>query len=229
MAIGKQRVSRRNLDAFLTWAIRNGYTVLENPRFGAKTVNRSLHRPGSWHGDGLAADINWSPSLFERSKIKKAIPVAQSMGLATIYALLGVDQYTRTHQNHLHVDVGASSDHGKGLFLPPRGDLVVWDLQDAVGVNGKTQDNLWGKDTDRRLELVRAASVYRGRKFPAGVKNTQKVLGVHADGKWGPRSAAAHDRAVKEIQRALEVTADGVWGARTDEAFRSARSKYLVR
>lgn len=46
------------------------------------------------------------------------------------------------------------------------------------------------------------------------VRDIQKVVGVTADGVYGPATAAA----VKSWQQKLQIPADGVWGPRTDEA-----------
>jgi hypothetical protein len=87
----------------------------------------------------------------------------------------------------------------------------------------KARDNLWGPDTDTRLQAVRAASTFGGGKFPHGVKTAQRAVRVKADAKWGPKSRAGHDKTVTEIQTVLGVPADGIWGPTTDRAYLALR------
>lgn len=85
-------------------------------------------------------------------------------------------------------------------------------------------DNIWGPDTDKRINAVRSASNYGGVKFPWGVKFTQQVVGATADGIWGPKSRAAHDTTTKAVQSAVGATADGVWGPKTQAAVDTAHN-----
>jgi hypothetical protein len=93
-------------------------------------------------------------------------------------------------------------------------------LQKAVRA---TTDNVWGDDSSKRLNAVRAASNWKGKKFPYGVRYTQGVVGTKVDGVWGGNSNAAHDATVRAIQRAVGVKATGVYNATTDNAVK----KYL--
>jgi hypothetical protein len=93
-----------------------------------------------------------------------------------------------------------------------------------------TADNQWGIDTDKCGESLEAATPWGGRKYPYGVRYTQKVVGTTQDGAWGPKSNTALTNTVIAVQKALAGMgfdpkgADGVWGQNTDTAYNSARS-----
>jgi len=106
---------------------------------------------------------------------------------------------------------------------PSGGATPVRALQKAVGA---TVDGIWGRDTDKRLETVKAAADFHGGEFPHGVTYAQKVVGTKADGVWGRKSSAAHDKTVEAIQKALGVEVDGIWGAETDAAYKAARAAH---
>jgi hypothetical protein len=223
MAIGQQQASSHTLDRFLAWAKAHGFRIAEHPDYGGVTP---VHTKGSWHDDGLAADLNWGApgtSSAERREFEYAIEVAQSMGLGCIYALKGTAGSASTHRTHLHVDCGPSTNLGDRYTRTPAGDRKVQLCQNAVHFPLKQRDNLWGADTEKRLESVRAASAFKGGKFPHGVKFTQKCVGVTEDGEWGEKSRAAHDKTVMELQTQLGVKADGIWGAKTDRAYLALR------
>ncbi|MFD6176709.1 MULTISPECIES: peptidoglycan-binding domain-containing protein [unclassified Isoptericola] len=225
MGIGRQSASASTLRAFLKWAHAYGFRVAEHPDYGGV---HPVHTKGSWHYDGLAADLNYGPAgspASERTAAQYAIQVAQSMGLGVIYALRGTHGSAAGHRDHLHVDVSASTNLGDRYTTTPKGDRRVQQLQEAVGFPWKQRDNLWGPDTEKRLEDVRAASRFRGSKFPHGVAATQRAVGADDDGKWGPKSRAAHDRTVQAIQRVLGVKADGVWGPTTERAYQALRKE----
>jgi hypothetical protein len=227
MALSKQVTPARNLAAFMRWAhAAPGYRVSEHPAFGG--VTSGVHAAGSFHYDGLAADINWginSPP-GERVHLLAALEVAESMGLALIYARDGTAGAAGNHRTHLHVDVGEWSNYGLGNVRRREGDLLVWELQRAVFRDVAQQDNLWGANTDKRLIGIRLASEFAGPRFPYGRRYVQRVLRVDDDGIWGAESRAAHDRAVADIQEALGVEDDGVWGPVTDAEYRRAREAY---
>lgn len=228
MALSKQSAPTQNLKIFMTWADAAGYRVNEHPDYGGVTA---VHTKGSWHYDGLAADINWgapgSPR-GEAGRLLAALAVAESMGLAVIYARDGVEGAAANHQSHLHVDVGSWSNHGAGNVHSASGDLVPWRIQGAVYPDGPVvaRDNIWGPDTDKRVWAVRQASAFAGELFPYGVEYTQQVVGTADDGDWGDLSRLAHDHAVAAIQRALSVGDDGRWGNGTEGAYQRARKVY---
>lgn len=104
-------------------------------------------------------------------------------------------------------------------------------LQQAVRAD---DDNVWGGETDRHCNAVREASNWGGRDFPYGVEFAQRVVGTKPDGKWGPKSEAAHDDTVVEMQTALRAmgfnpgTIDGRWGENTEDAYQAARKACRV-
>lgn len=223
MALGKQQASSHTLDRFLAWADAYGFRIGEHPDHGGVSP---VHTPGSWHDDGLAADLNWGPpgtSPAERKRFLYAIQVAQSMGLGVIYARDGVGGSAATHRTHLHVDCGTSTNFGAGYTRTPRGDRKVQLSQNAVNFPMRRKDNLWGPDTDKRIEAVRRASQLHGVKFPHGVKFAQRCVGVERDGDWGPDSRAGHDVAVIKLQRAWGIADDGIWGDQTEATYKTIR------
>lgn len=227
MGLSQQITPTSTLTRFMAWAHAAGYRVGEHPAYGG--VNPAVHARGSWHNDGLAADINWGAGSppSERAHLLVALEVAESMGLALIFARDGVAGVAANHRNHLHVDVGEWSNYGDGNVRRRSGDLEVWSLQGAVRTPIAGRDNLWGPDTDKRLRAVQQASEFAGPRFPYGVEYTQRVVGTHDDGKWGDKSQSAHDATVSAVQRSLGVHDDGVWGTNTDRAYRAARRAYL--
>lgn len=118
MALSKQKASSATLLEFLAYAHGLGYHVGEHPQYGG--VDDSVHRPESWHADGLAADINWRRSGSERDKLLELIPVAESFGLGLTFARDGTTGSAATHTSHLHVDVGSYSNYGSGA-VPAKG------------------------------------------------------------------------------------------------------------
>lgn len=90
--------------------------------------------------------------------------------------------------------------------------------QRAVNVRA---DSFWGDDTDRAVDLVRAAL---NGNFPEGKAATQRVVGTTPDGRWGKLSRAALVQTVRELQAAWGTSADGVWGQLTEAAWQAARA-----
>lgn len=95
-------------------------------------------------------------------------------------------------------------------------------LQRIVGAN---PDNIWGPDTEKRINAVRMAAKYFGRKFPYGVAYTQRVVGTTADGSWGKNSIAAHDRVVKKIQAGFGIKQDCLYGPDTNKHVLALKAK----
>lgn len=225
MALGRQLSPVNTLVTFCLWAKRAGFKVGE--MHGLSTVH-PVHAVNSWHYDkddggyGKAADINHpSGGAAERTELANAARVAQSLGLGVIFGQHGTNGPARTHQGHLHVDVGPYSNLGAGQ-VPTHGggDKITAGVQ---RVTGAVVDEVWGQDTDTRVEAVRLASKRHGVTFPWGVEHTQRVLGATPDGVWGPRSRARHDVTVKALQAVLGVEADGIWGQQTETAYGVAR------
>ncbi|MEN5074532.1 hypothetical protein ABE437_12000 [Isoptericola cucumis] len=226
MGFGKQSSRSSTLKRYLRWADAYGFRVSEHPSYGG--VTRGAHASRSWHYDGLAADLNWGPPgapASERTNVRFAIKVADSLGLGVIYARDGTVGSAADHRSHLHVDVGSTSNYGRGLVRVPEGQRRTQSLQGAAHFPWAQRDNLWGTNTDKRLQAIRAASRMHGTKFPYGVKLAQRAVGVTADGKWGPKSRAAHDRTVAAVQRAISVSPTGVWGPVTERTYLKVRSK----
>ncbi|SKC80621.1 hypothetical protein [Krasilnikoviella flava] len=226
LRIGRQKSSSTTLKAYLSWARAYGFRVSEHPSYGG--VTRGAHSSNSWHYDGLAADLNWGPAgapASERTRARFAIKVADSMGLGVIYARDGTVGSAGSHRSHLHVDVGTTSNYGRGRVPAPVGTRKTQQLQKVAHFPLAQRDNLWGPNTDQRLQSIRAASRMHGTKFPYGVKTAQRAVGVTADGKWGPKSRAAHDKAVAALQRVVSVSDTGTWGPATERAYTSLRNK----
>ncbi|MFE5307848.1 peptidoglycan-binding protein [Isoptericola sp. NPDC056605] len=226
LGIGRQKSSSTMLRHYLSWARAYGFRVSEHPSYGG--VTRGAHSKNSWHYDGLAADLNYGPAgapSSERTRARTAIKVADSMGLGVIYARDGTVGSAASHRNHVHVDVGTTSNYGRGTVLAPAGSRTTQRLQQVAHFPLAQRDNLWGPSTDQRLQAIRAASRMHGTKFPYGVKTAQRAVGVTADGKWGPKSRAAHDKAVAALQRVVGVSATGTWGPATESKYLSVRKK----
>jgi hypothetical protein len=230
MGLGAQRGTVTALVTFALWCKRNGYQVGE--MHGFATVH-NVHAKGSWHydkenGHGKALDLNWpGGGNTERARLAAAVPVAQMLGLGVIYGRDGTNGPTRTHQGHLHADVGAYSNLGRGeVVTHTGGDVVTSGIQGAVHAHA---DQVWGPDTEQRTNAVRASTRHHGGTHPHVVTYTQAVIGTTTDGKWGPASSRAHDNAVKGIQVALKLRGfyggaiDGVWGQGTETGFMNAR------
>ncbi|MCK9794564.1 hypothetical protein M1843_12480 [Isoptericola sp. 4D.3] len=226
LRIGRQKSSSTTLKAYLSWARAYGFRVSEHPSYGG--VTRGAHSRNSWHYDGLAADLNWGPagtSATERSRLRFAIKVADSMGLGVIHARDGSVGSAAGHRGHLHVDVGTTSNYGRGRVAAPAGSRTAQRLQQVAHFPLAQRDNLWGPSTDQRLQAIRAASRMHGSKFPYGVKTAQRAVGVTPDGAWGPKSRAAHDKAVAALQRVVGVSPTGTWGPATERSYTSVRKK----
>lgn len=230
MALSKQSAHDSHIVAFADIMKRAGFSVGEMYPYDAP--NKGVHSSKSWHYDEFkhggkryskAADINLRGGGYkERARFREfAIPVAESLGLGIIHARDGYVGAASAHRTHLHVDLGSYSNYGRGLVrCKAGGSTITYSIQIATRAD---VDNLWGDDTDKHAEAVRAASNWRGRKHPYGVEFLQACLGVNTDGVRGSKTDAAHDEAVAKIQRALGVTDDGIWGPNTDSAYLSAR------
>lgn len=189
MALSRQLTPSPVLLGFLAWAARSGYSVREHPDYGG--VTPGVHRSGSWHADGLAADLNHgSNGTAERSRLLVALEEAQRLGLAVTFARDGVVGSAAGHQNHLHVDVGEWSNLGRGLVrrTPRRGP--------AAAVAARP-----GSPAD---PLLRSVQARLNRDYPAYSR-------LVVDGIDGPATRAA----VSEFQRRSGLVPDGVAGPLT--------------
>ncbi|GEK21409.1 hypothetical protein [Cellulomonas xylanilytica] len=222
MALGTQLSPTQTLVTFCLWARRHGYSVGEMHGFSAV---HPVHTGGSWHFDqdggfGKAADINKN-GPDERDALIEALNRAQELGLGVIFARDGSAGVSGSHKNHLHVDVGPFSHLGASSSRPRGGGDALTDaLQRAVNTG---PDQVWGTETDARLESVKAASNLMGVGFPLGIAFTQRVVGVPDDGVWGRESRRAHDAVTMNIQRAFGRPANGVWDAGLVTVYSRAR------
>ncbi|WP_456788370.1 hypothetical protein [Cellulomonas sp. P5_C5] len=222
MALGQQLSPTQTLVTFCLWARRHGYSVGEMHGF---TAVHPVHTGGSWHFDqeggfGKAADLNKN-GPDERDHLIEALNRAQELGLGVIFARDGSAGVSGSHRNHLHVDVGPFSHLGARSSKPRGGgDGLTAALQTAVHTGA---DEVWGFETDARLESIKAASGLMGVGFPLGVAFTQRVVGVPDDGVWGKQSRRAHDVVTKDIQRAFGRPANGIWDTALVDAYSSAR------
>jgi len=227
MALSPRGCPTENLVAFCNYAEAIGARVGEMPPWDA--AKAGAHSKGSWHYDkdgkyGQAADINYGTSgssTSENDVLDHLRIVGESMGLGVIWRSPG-------HYTHLHADVGTWSRFNGNGYTRMAGDIVTYKIQGAVHFPAKERDNLWGDNTDDRIEAVRYASNLHGVKFPKGAKAAQIAVGTKADNVWGNNSRAAHDATVAAIQRILGVTADGIWGKKTEAAYLSARKSHKI-
>lgn len=91
----------------------------------------------------------------------------------------------------------------------------VKSAQEAVRV---PQSGVNDTATKKAVRAVRGAN-QSPPTFPYGKSYAQTHSGTKADGRWGPKSAAANVKTVKKFQTAIGVTADGDWGGKTDAAW----------
>lgn len=230
MALSAKKASTASLVNFVNYARANGYRITEMPPFDAVNAGHSAR---SWHKDkdgkyGQAADINIGSvgvSNWEKQKLRRLIPVAQSYGLGVIHDVSGRGVgAARQHRGHLHVDVGSYSNLGNGSFRQPGGDRHTVRVQMALHQPWAKRDNLFGPFTKTDINVLRAASNYGGNKFPQGRKRAQRVVGVHQDNVWGVNSRAGHDRTMKNLQQVWKKDGyytgeiDYVWGPLMDKA-----------
>lgn len=197
MALSRQLTPTTVLLDYLTWAVRAGFTVGEHPDHGG--VTPGVHRAGSWHGDGLAADLNHGTNgAAERAHLLVALAEAERRGLAVTYARDGTVGSARTHQNHLHVDVGEWSNHGRGLVrrTPPTGT--------AAPSTGTSPSSTTAATSPQISPSLREVQARLNRDYPAYSR-------LVVDGIDGPRTRAA----VSEFQRRSGLVPDGVAGPLT--------------
>lgn len=120
--------------------------------------------------------------------------------------------------------IGYTEDlNGVRLYTPPPPPPKYTSCTALQGAINASKDNIWGPDSNKRLNAVRAASAWKHVVFPYGVAYTQGVIGTNKDGSWGDADRLAHDNAVKRIQKAVGVKVTG----RYDLALDTAVKKYL--
>lgn len=184
MALSEQKASAKTLLTFLKIVAGRGYHVGEHPAYGG--VDESVHRAGSWHGDGLAADINWRGTGSERTRLLKLIPLAESYGLALTFARDGVTGSAANHRDHLHVDCGSWSNYGDGpvpvRHTPPPSEEYDMDRIDLRKAHEKPVE---GRHVDQLQGLLLAAGygptglvARHGRPDGIGGRYTRAALGA---------------------------------------------------
>jgi len=185
-----------------------------------------------WRGRGRYSDARWY-------KGKRYVRIS-SAGMVAVPG-------TSTHGEGLALDMSTSSAahawvlrHGAAYgwkrtirsepwhfeYSGKRDTNAVEPIQAAVHV---TTDGIWAGGTDKGTWAVRAASRFRGIKFPYGKRYTQSRVHTSPDGVWGNLSRTAHDKAVMALQRALARLGlyngkiDGIYGPVTEKGFKLAR------
>lgn len=231
MAMSAKQAPTEALVIACELAIAMGGRVSEMPPWDAP--NAGAHSAKSWHYDrdgkyGQAADINFGASgtsSLEREKIIKLIRSAESLGLGVIYARDGVVGSAGQHRTHLHMDVGSYSNLGTGSRRAKIGSVVPTRTQVALNFTGEGKDNLFGQNSQRRLDAVRCASKRHGVLFPYGITFAQAAVGAPQTGVWDAASRKAHDRTVRALQdawndvpRFYTGTDDYIWGPLMDKA-----------
>ncbi|WP_062466047.1 hypothetical protein [Demequina maris] len=228
MALSKQRTSDFAWVQFLKWAKANDYTLLECKPYNSV---HQVHAPGSAHYDdcrhdgttySMGVDINWpSGGSEERTMLTRALPVAQSLGVAVTYALKGTAGSAANHQTHLHADPFSVSNLGQGNFEQPTGDATASRMQAALRFDPRQRDNLFGSLSRKRGSAVRMASRMHGGKHPHGIAFTQRVIHAEPTGVWDEQSMGKHDRAVSRIQKVLDLPRTGTWDEATEDRWQA--------
>ncbi|WP_062527480.1 hypothetical protein [Demequina rhizosphaerae] len=233
MALSKQRTSDFAWVQFLKWAEANHYTLLECKPYNSV---HSVHAPRSAHYDvchhdgttySMGVDVNWpAGGSEERKMLTRAVPVAQSLGVAVTFALKGTAGTAANHQTHLHADPFSYSNLGEGNFEQPTGDPTACRMQAALKFEPRQRDNLFGPLSRKRGSAVRMASRMHGGKHPHGIAFTQRVIGAKPTGEWDAQSMTKHDRAVARIQRVLGLRQTGVWDEATEDRWQAFLKKH---
>lgn len=109
-----------------------------------------------------------------------------------------------------------TNDHLDKALAPAQRPANTIPVQQALRA---TTDGIFGPDSQKRANALRAASGWGKGKFPYGVAFTQGVVGARQDGDWGKLSRKAHDDTTKNLQRALGVEPDGIWGDISEAAY----------
>lgn len=133
------------------------------------------------------------------------------------------------------VSILENLDSGQGApALPPVDDKAAnraktKKIQKLLGLAGKDVDGLWGSRTDQLAHLMWTACKARmgypvNAPAPHHKEGVQSIVGVTADGVFGPKSQAALHAWLKEFQKVLGVSPDGEWGPATEGAFHLVRN-----
>lgn len=206
--------TRADLVLFGRWLQQQGFWVWEHPDFYKHTYAPyafrvlPVHSSRSFHKYGLAIDVNWPNTAYERSKIiNVVIPMCQRLGFSYIYAQYGTYGSAAGHTGHIHIDVGTSTNNGARYIRTPNKNI---DVAAVLGFKNKPV-------TKRKPNDV---TVNRWNQSPALTQVIQRILraydrSIKIDGKFGPHTEAL----VKRWQKGLGVKADGKVGPNTIKAY----------
>lgn len=104
-------------------------------------------------------------------------------------------------------------------------------LQLALGFEPARVDDIWGHDTDERIQTVRWATRLQ---FPNGVAFAQACVRTSSTGRWDEVSSKALSKEVMRIQAAFAVMGytvkdkPGVWDASTENAYLASRKRFYT-
>lgn len=108
---------------------------------------------------------------------------------------------------------------------PPAKGYVLQDCKNMQAAVKSTVDGKWRLGTDKNAVALHSAIV--GRAF--NVILVQQIIGVKADGAFGPVSRAALEKKVHQLQTVLKILSDGHWGPISEMAFAKIRTQFLNR
>lgn len=104
-------------------------------------------------------------------------------------------------------------------------------LQSALGFGPADVDDIWGHDTDERIQTVRWATRLQ---FPNGVAFAQTCVRTPPTGRWDEVSSAALSKEVVRIQAAFATMGypvkdkAGVWDSSTENAYLASRKRFYT-
>lgn len=142
-----------------------------------------------------------------------------------------INAQERNRQNHTMaaytamIRAGITPPSGKAAASSaPARKYTQDDVRRFQRVNGvDPDDGLWGKDTDKNAQAIRAALKSGVKPTDAQRKITDAVKRSRPEGK---RTAAELRKA---IQWALKVDADGIWGPATEAAWQAIRDQHKLK
>lgn len=122
-------------------------------------------------------------------------------------------------------------DHFGGSTPQPAQHNIVVDIQRTleVAADGKWGSSTDHRAQQMRAACL--AHVGYPRNHPVGydTRMVQAVVDVTQDAVWGPKSQAALSSWLKGFQHILGVSADGKWGPATEQRYAQVRNQHLIR